>query len=107
MSEEASGAKAIPLDDLGRGRRVIAGSTPSEPVAAAPTRDALADVVPALSMDMLYSGSVAANHLGGEAADRVAIRELIDGWAHCADRRLPDRQAPITIAVRPRLLQGN
>jgi hypothetical protein len=23
----------------------------------------------------------------GEAADRLAIRELIDAYAHCADRR--------------------
>jgi hypothetical protein len=23
----------------------------------------------------------------GEAADRLAIRELIDGYSHCADRR--------------------
>ena len=23
----------------------------------------------------------------GEAADRIAIRELIDAYAHCADRR--------------------
>ncbi|MFJ3408413.1 nuclear transport factor 2 family protein [Promicromonospora sp. NPDC090134] len=27
--------------------------------------------------------------------DRVAIRELIDAWAHHADRRLPDRQAAL------------
>ena len=25
---------------------------------------------------------------GGEAADRLAIRELVDAYAHCADRRL-------------------
>ena len=24
---------------------------------------------------------------GGEAADRLAIRELVDAYAHCADRR--------------------
>ena len=28
-----------------------------------------------------------------EAADRLAIRELIDTYAHCADRRLADQQA--------------
>lgn len=29
--------------------------------------------------------------LTGEAADRLAIRGLIDAWAHCADRRKPQR----------------
>jgi hypothetical protein len=41
----------------------------------------------ALSLNALYSTSVTANSLTGEAADRVAIRELIDAWGHCADRR--------------------
>ena len=31
----------------------------------------------------------------GEAADRLAIRELIDAYAHCADRRLPEQQADL------------
>jgi hypothetical protein len=30
-----------------------------------------------------------------EAADRLAIRELIDAYAHFADRRLPDEQAAL------------
>jgi SnoaL-like domain len=29
---------------------------------------------------------------GTEAADRLAIRELVDEYAHCADRRLAERQ---------------
>jgi hypothetical protein len=29
---------------------------------------------------------------GEEAADRLAIRELVDAYAHCADRRDADRQ---------------
>jgi hypothetical protein len=40
----------------------------------------------------------------GEAADRLAIRGLIDAWAHCADRRTPQQQAQLftpdgTVAV--------
>ena len=39
-----------------------------------------------------------------EMADRLAIRALIDAWAHCADRRQPNEQAGLfapdgTIAV--------
>ena len=30
-----------------------------------------------------------------EAADRLAIRELIDAYARCADRRLPEQQADL------------
>jgi len=30
-----------------------------------------------------------------EAVDRAAIRDLVDSWAHCADRRLPRRQAEL------------
>lgn len=30
-----------------------------------------------------------------EAGDRLAIRELIDTYAHCADRRLPEQQADL------------
>src|ERR1035438_4085276 len=30
-----------------------------------------------------------------EAADRIAIRELIDAYAHCADRRDAERQMPL------------
>jgi hypothetical protein len=48
-----------------------------------------------LSQDALYSTSVNATSLTGEAADRIAIRELIDAWAHCADRRLAEKQAEL------------
>ena len=51
--------------------------------------------MPPLSMESLYSTSVSATSLTGEAADRVAIRELIDAWAYCADRRLAERQAAL------------
>ena len=42
--------------------------------------------------------------LTGEAADRQAIRDLVDAWARCADRRSPADQAALftadgTIAV--------
>jgi hypothetical protein len=30
-----------------------------------------------------------------EPADRLAIRSLIDAWAHCADRRQPNEQAAL------------
>jgi hypothetical protein len=30
-------------------------------------------------------------------ADRQAIRGLVDAWAHCADRRLPDQQAALFV----------
>lgn len=43
----------------------------------------------------LYSTSVCDTALVGEAADRLAIRNLIDAWAHCADRRLAERQAAL------------
>ncbi|QKJ88204.1 twin-arginine translocation signal domain-containing protein [Paramixta manurensis] len=48
-----------------------------------------------LSRDMLYSTSPQATALQGEAADRVAIRALIDAWAHYADRRLAEKQAAL------------
>jgi hypothetical protein len=49
--------------------------------------------VPALSFESLYSNSITATSLTGEAADRLAIRKLVDGWAHCADRRRAEQQA--------------
>ena len=51
-----------------------------------------------LSQDALYSTSIKATSLTGEAADRIAIRELIDAWAHCADRRLAEQQAELFTA---------
>jgi hypothetical protein len=35
--------------------------------------------------------------LTGEAADRLAIRGLVDAWAHCADRRKPQQQAQLFV----------
>ena len=32
-----------------------------------------------------------------EAGDRLAIREQIDAYAHCADRRLPEHQADLYV----------
>jgi hypothetical protein len=29
--------------------------------------------------------------------DTRAIRDLVDGWAHCADRRLPEQQADLFV----------
>lgn len=48
-----------------------------------------------LSQNSLYTTSLSATTLTGEAADRAAIRELIDAWAHFADRRLADKQADL------------
>jgi SnoaL-like domain len=47
----------------------------------------------ALSFDGLYNNSTQATALRGEAADRLALRRLVDAWAHCADRRLAEQQA--------------
>jgi len=51
-----------------------------------------------VSLDSLYRGSLSATSLTGEAADRFAIQDLINGWAHCADRRLPEKQAALFTA---------
>ncbi len=48
-------------------------------------------------MDSLYDHSLNTTKLTGEAADRLAIRRLVDAWAHCADRRLAERQAELFI----------
>jgi hypothetical protein len=45
------------------------------------------------SLNLLYDPSPLATTLTGEAADRLAIRRLVDAWAHCADRRLAQEQA--------------
>lgn len=47
------------------------------------------------SSDSLYDPSLASTSLRGEAADRLCIQRLIDGWAHYADRRLPVKQAAL------------
>jgi len=46
-----------------------------------------------LSFDNLYDTSVLATSLKGEAADRLALRRLVDAWAHYADRRLAETQS--------------
>jgi SnoaL-like domain len=48
---------------------------------------------PSLSFDRLYDTSVQATTLRGETADRLALRRLVDAWAHCADRRLAEEQS--------------
>jgi hypothetical protein len=62
----------------------------AQPAFAAPLAP---EPAPALSPDALYSSSLAATVLQGEAADRLCIRKLVDAWAHCAARRLAERQA--------------
>jgi hypothetical protein len=36
--------------------------------------------------------------LTGDAADRLAIRGLVDAWAHCADRRMREERAALFTA---------
>ncbi|MFP6559214.1 nuclear transport factor 2 family protein [Paraburkholderia sp. B3] len=43
----------------------------------------------------LQGNAMSKTTLTGEAADRLAIRELIDAWAHDADRKLPAAQAAL------------
>jgi len=50
-----------------------------------------------LSFDRLYDRSVLATSLKVEAADRLALRRLVDAWAHCADRRLAEEQSNLFV----------
>jgi hypothetical protein len=50
-----------------------------------------------LSFDSLYNTSILATALKGEAADRLALRRLVDAWAHCADRRLAEEQSNLFV----------
>ena len=50
-----------------------------------------------LSFDTLFDTSASATSMSGEAADRVAIRTLIDAWGHYADRRMADAQAALLV----------
>ncbi len=52
-----------------------------------------------LSFEALYSTATSTTKLTGEAADRIAIRTLIDAWAHCADRRLAKQQSQLFTAA--------
>ena len=56
------------------------------------TRSHLSDAPP-ISFNNLYNTSVLATNLEGEAANRLALRRLVDAWAHCADRRLAEQQS--------------
>src|SRR5271170_3485489 len=49
------------------------------------------------SFDSLYDTSILATTLKGEAADRLALRRLVDAWAHCADRRLAEQQSNLFV----------
>ncbi len=50
-----------------------------------------------VSFDGLYDTSILATTLKGEAADRLALRRLVDAWAHCADRRLAEQQSNLFV----------
>jgi hypothetical protein len=50
-----------------------------------------------LSLESLYDTSVLLTTLKGEAADRLALRRLVDAWAHCADRRLAEAQSNLFV----------
>lgn len=49
------------------------------------------------SFGNLYDPSIHATTLKGEAADRLALRRLVDAWAHCADRRLAEQQSNLFV----------
>jgi hypothetical protein len=51
----------------------------------------------AASPGALYDTSTLATTLTGEAADRLALRKLVDAWCHCADRRLAEAQANLFV----------
>ncbi|WP_158942227.1 nuclear transport factor 2 family protein [Granulicella sp. S190] len=50
-----------------------------------------------LSFESLYDTSILATTLKGEAADRLALRRLVDAWSHCADRRLAEQQSNLFV----------
>jgi hypothetical protein len=50
-----------------------------------------------LRFDALYDTSVRATRLTGEAADRLALRRLVDAWAHYADRRQAEEQSNLFV----------
>jgi SnoaL-like domain len=50
-----------------------------------------------LSFESLYDTSVLATSLKAEVADRLALRRLVDAWAHCADRRLAEQQSNLFV----------
>jgi hypothetical protein len=49
------------------------------------------------STGSLYDPSTRATTMTGEAADRLALRRLVDAWAHCADRRLAQDQSNLFV----------
>jgi hypothetical protein len=78
------------------GAALATGLAPSAVIAADHLNTAKSEApMAALSLDSLYTSSLSATSLTGEAADRFAIQDLINGWAHCADRRLPEKQAAL------------
>jgi hypothetical protein len=80
------------------GGAAVAGFFPSKLSAATLPSNPSESTMTSLSQDLLYTASLSATTLTGEAADRVAIRELIDAWAHFADRRMAEQQAALFTA---------
>jgi hypothetical protein len=80
------------------GGAAVAGFLPSKLFAAVPPSNHSEMTMSSLSQNLLYTTSLSATTLTGEAADRVAIRELIDAWAHFADRRMAEQQAALFTA---------
>ena len=90
--------------DINRGKFIATAITfcgaafclgPAELQAAGYTAKPKENPMRDLTFDSLYNTSVSATALTGEAADRVAIRNLVDAWAHYADRRLAKQQAAL------------
>ena len=74
---------------IGGGAAIGLASTPTQSLAQ--TKAPAVDI----TLDGLFSTSTASTTLAGEAADRIAIRKLIDAWGHFADRRMADEQAAL------------
>lgn len=89
--------RTILVTAVAAGGAAAAGLLPS-PLLAQDRTNTKETPMASLSQDSLYTTSLSATTLTGEAADRIAIRELIDAWAHFADRRLADKQAGLFTA---------
>jgi hypothetical protein len=85
-----------------RGRRELVGTALATAIGAqiacasrlhaAQPNEGNQGIMAAPSFASRYATSLSATAMTGEAADRLAVRNPIDAWAHCADRRLAEQQ---------------
>jgi len=93
-SESGTGRRAFLSTALSAtGSALAFALSPSDLGAQSTTPDEEKARKPALSLGSLYDNSTLTTSLTGEAADRLALRRLVDAWAHCADRRLAEEQS--------------